>query len=271
MLGCGGGGLWGTRPPARALRVAGSPGRWAAAAGLGGVGRRVSEACLPYRGPPGRRAGGRGSPDRRAAPSWSRVAGAPRRARRAAGSWGCGLPGWRVAGRWAVSVGLTDRGVVGLRSLICGVLGCGGGLLGREGVGLLGRWDASGYGASGRRALRAVRHVPIACCFVVLCRSVLRCSRLCAARALPVAACRACCGFSVVGSTCFVWFAVCRTVKPPAHRRIWMALRPRAISSARLFLVPAPCLTDVLPLVSLSLVPRLILACPVFCCAKCFT
>lgn len=49
-----------------------------------------------------------------------------------------------------------------------------------------------------------------------------------------------------------------------------MALRPRAISSARLFLVPALCLTDALPLVSLSLVPRLILACPVFLSRKMF-
>ena len=122
---------------------------------------------------------GGGPPGHRAAPSGSRVAGAPRRARRAAGSWGLGSLGCPVAGRWAVSVGLTDREVVGLRSLICGVLGCRGGLwparpparalraagspgrwaqlLGWEAsdAGSLRRRDAPGYGASDRRARRA--------------------------------------------------------------------------------------------------------------------
>ena len=94
---------------------------------------------------------GGGPPGHRAAPSGSRVAGAPRRARRAAGSWGLGSLGCPVAGRWAVSVGLTDREVVGLRSLICGVLGCRGGLLGRESIGLLGRWGAGTRRAMGRQ------------------------------------------------------------------------------------------------------------------------
>ena len=148
-------------------------------AGSLAVGCWAAELCLSGRGPMGRGLSGRGGgpPGHRAAPSGSRVAGAPRRARRAAGSWGLGSLGCPVAGRWAVSVGLTDRGVVGLRSLICGVLGCGGGLWGTRPparalrvAGSPGRWaqllgweasdagslrrrDAPGYGASGRRAM----------------------------------------------------------------------------------------------------------------------
>ena len=164
-------------------------------AGSLAVGCWAAELCLSGRGPMGRGLSGRGGgpPGHRAAPSGSRVAGAPRRARRAAGSWGLGSLGCPVAGRWAVSVGLTDRGVVGLRSLICGVLGCGGGLLGREGVGLLGRWGAGTRRAMGRQVaapsgLFAMSPSPVvsSCCVAAYC-AAFACELLALCR-LPCAA-----------------------------------------------------------------------------------
>ncbi len=145
------------------------------------VGCWAAELCLSGRGPMGRGLSGRGVARQVTGPRPPSRGWLGRRGVLAGlrGRGAGGLPGWRVAGHWAVSVGLTDRGVVGLRSLICGVLGCRGGLwparpparalraagspgrwaqlLGWEAsdAGSLRRRDAPGYGASDRRARRA--------------------------------------------------------------------------------------------------------------------